>query len=152
MKNLLKRVFKHFEVNSRIIRLHKKAYNCKNKYLARYYVYLCYKKYNCCFAKNAIVGDNFKMPHPVGIVIGDGVIICNDVCIYQNVTIGQKNNIYPKIGNNVTIYAGAVIIGNVKVGNNVIIGANSVVTHDIPDGCVVAGVPAKIIKRNVKDE
>ena len=37
-------------------------------------------------------------------------------------------------------------MGQVKVGNNVTIAPNAVVTHDVPDNCVVAGVPAKIIK------
>ena len=49
-----------------------------------------------------------------------------------------KNNVY--IGNNVTILPG------VTIGNNVIIGTGSVITKDIPDNCVVAGVPAKFIK------
>lgn len=43
---------------------------------------------------------------------------------------------------------GGVIIGPVRIGNNVQIGANAVVVKDIPDDCVVIGIPAKIIKRN----
>ena len=42
----------------------------------------------------------------------------------------------------------SAIIGGVKIGKHVVIGANSVVTHDIPEYSVVAGSPAKIIKRN----
>ena len=53
---------------------------------------------------------------------------------------------YPEIGDNVIIYTGAKIIGNIKIGNNVIIGANSVVVSDIQDNVTVAGVPAKIVK------
>lgn len=41
----------------------------------------------------------------------------------------------------------AVIVGNVKIGKNCVIGANSVVTKDIPDYCIAAGIPARIIKR-----
>ena len=44
--------------------------------------------------------------------------------------------------------ANSVVFGNIKIGNNVTIGAGSVVTKDIPDNCVVAGNPARIIKRN----
>lgn len=40
-----------------------------------------------------------------------------------------------------------MIVGNVHVGKNCVIGANSVVTKDIPDYCVVAGVPATIIRK-----
>lgn len=39
------------------------------------------------------------------------------------------------------------IIGNVHIGNNVVVGAGSVVVKDVPDNCVVAGNPARIIKR-----
>lgn len=39
------------------------------------------------------------------------------------------------------------VYGNVKIGNNVIVAPNAVVIHDVPDNCVVAGVPARIIKR-----
>ena len=67
--------------------------------------------------------------------------------IYQQVTIGFNHNLEsPSIGDCVEVCCGAKIIGGVKVGNNVIIGANAVVTKDIPDNCVVAGVPAKIIR------
>lgn len=54
----------------------------------------------------------------------------------------------PTIGNNVTIYAGAVVVGGVSVGDNVVIGANAVVVKDVPSNVVVVGVPAKIIKYN----
>ena len=71
-----------------------------------------------------------------------------------NVTIGGKSGWYevPVIGNNVHISAGARILGPVRVGNNVLIGANAVVVKDVPDNCVVAGVPAKIIKENLTAE
>lgn len=51
------------------------------------------------------------------------------------------------IGNNCYIGTGSTILGPVRIGNNVTIGAGSVVTKDIPDNSVVAGNPARIIKR-----
>ena len=80
------------------------------------------------FHKNAIIGKN-----------------CS---IYQNVTIGSDGNPehVPTIGDNVTIYANAVVFGKITIGNNVKIGAGAVVFHDVPDNAVVAGNPAKIIK------
>lgn len=51
------------------------------------------------------------------------------------------------IGNNVWLGDKVAVMPNVKIGNNVIVGANSVVTHDLPDNCMAAGAPAKIIKR-----
>lgn len=50
------------------------------------------------------------------------------------------------IGNNVWIGDKATILGGVTIGDNVIIGANSVVIHDVPSHCVVAGMPAKVVK------
>ncbi len=57
----------------------------------------------------------------------------------------KSKNMYPVIGDNVYIGAGAVILGAVKIGNNAAIGANSVVTHDVPEGARVAGAPARVI-------
>ena len=51
-----------------------------------------------------------------------------------------------KIGNNVFIGMKSTILKGVRIGNNVIIGANSLVNKDVPDNCVVAGNPAKIVK------
>lgn len=51
------------------------------------------------------------------------------------------------IGDNVWIGEGVSILPNVKIGNNCVVGANSVVTKDFPDNCVIAGIPAKIIKQ-----
>lgn len=72
--------------------------------------------------------------------------------VFQNVTIGYNNGGKPVLGDNVTIYAGAVVIGPIRVGDNVEIGANSVVVKDVPSNVTVAGVPAKIIKYKDKNE
>ena len=52
----------------------------------------------------------------------------------------------PTIGDNVFIGTNSCILGNVKIGNNVVIAAGAVVVHDVPDNVTVAGIPAKIIK------
>lgn len=51
------------------------------------------------------------------------------------------------VGDHCFIGIGSCIMPGVSLGNNVVIGANSVVTHDIPDDCMAAGSPAKIIKK-----
>lgn len=103
---------------------------------------------SCDIGIESSIGESFKIRHSVGIVISGDAKIGNNFAIGQNVTIGNKNGGAPIIGDNVTVHAGAIVIGNIKIGDNVIIGANSVVLKDIPNNSIVAGVPAKIIKRN----
>lgn len=98
------------------------------------------------------IGKGLFLAHPIGIVISCKSTIGDYVWIYQDVTIGnmyEKGN--PTIGNNVLLFAGAKIIGNVKIGDNAVIGANAVVTHDIPDNAVAVGVPAKVINYHGKE-
>lgn len=102
-------------------------------------------KYGVTMSTRVTIGKNLEVAHYNGIVLGPGVVIGDNCKLYQQVTLGQKNDTYPKIGNNVTVYAGAKIIGDVHVGNNAVIGANAVVIHDVPDGCTAVGVPARNI-------
>jgi len=109
-------------------------------------------KRGCQFSFKATIGNNFKMPHAIGIVIGEGVIIKDNVTIFQNVTLGRSHGnadglCYPVIGNNVTIFAGAKIFGGVAIGANAKIGANAVVNIDVPENCIAVGVPAKILSK-----
>lgn len=110
------------------------------------------KKYNCCIGIPTKIGKNLKTPHFFSIVIGGGAVIGDNCRILHNVTIGQNRNKYPTIGNNVIIYAGAKIIGDVHVGDNAIIGANAVVTKDVPPNAIVGGIPAKVIKYRSNDD
>jgi hypothetical protein len=65
--------------------------------------------------------------------------------INQQVTIGfTDRSSAPVIGNDVTIFAGAKVLGDIVIGDNVVIGAGTVVTKDVPSGCVVVGNPAYI--------
>ena len=64
-------------------------------------------------------------------------------------TIGYTNSTdCPTIGDDVTIGAGAKVLGKCVVGNRVRIGANCVVVKDVPDDCTVVGIPAYIVRRN----
>lgn len=87
--------------------------------------------------------------HPTSTYLNARKIGKNFSC-RQNTTIGNKLDNRPKerptIGNNVTVGANVVIIGDINIGDNVIIGAGSVVVKDIPDNVIVAGNPARIIK------
>ena len=52
---------------------------------------------------------------------------------------------YPSIGNDVTLYPGAKIIGGIHIANGAVVGANSVVIGSVDEGEVVAGIPAAVI-------
>ena len=100
----------------------------------------------CCCQIPSRYLKGIKYPHPVGIVIGDGVVIGRDVRIYQNVTIGLSENLvgaeptdYPVLADAVCVYAGAVIFGSVTIGARSIVGANAVISRDVPPDSIAFG-------------
>lgn len=96
---------------------------------------------------SAEIGGGLIVQHGYATII-DPRKMGRNCWVNQCVTIGYTNNEdCPTIGDNVTIYAGAKILGDVHVGSNVIVAANAVVVKDVPDNCVVGGVPAKIINK-----
>lgn len=125
------------------------------KFLSRYYKLKFYRysqKLGFTIEPN-VFGPGLCLCHYGTIVINGEVKVGSNARIHAGVNIGNfsrldKNwvsNNTPIIGDNVYIGPGAKLFGKIKIGNNVAIGANAVVTHDVPDNCTVAGVPAKII-------
>ncbi|MES2514093.1 MAG: serine acetyltransferase [Bacteroidota bacterium] len=112
------------------------------------YVYFLCPKMNTLFINCSTIGRGLFIQHGFATIIEANSI--GDNCwINQQVTIGFSNSKdCPTILDNVTITAGAKVIGNVIIGNNSVVGANSVVVKNVPDNCVVVGVPAVIIKKN----
>ena len=93
-----------------------------------------------------------RLPHPYNIIVNEKSKIGYNCTIFHNVTIGGQREFgsipgAPIIGNNVIIFPNSVIIGKVSVGDNVIIGAGSIVTKDVPENSVIAGNPARFIKK-----
>jgi serine O-acetyltransferase len=92
----------------------------------------------------ATIGENFTIDHGTGIVVGETAIIGNNVRIYQGVTLGAKSFPttekgepmrilrHPIVEDDVTIYAGATILGRVTIGRGSVIGGNVWVTYSLP--------------------
>lgn len=114
--------------------------------LLKYFIFFCF---NSVVPYTCDIGRDSKFAYgAIGVVLHSRTRIGKKVIIGQGVTIGRQLDPkgVPRIGDNVYISAGARVLGDISVGNNVIIGANSVVVKSVPDNCIVAGVPARIIR------
>lgn len=113
-------------------------------------------RYNIGVMPNT-VGYGLRMPHLEQGVIINCARMGNNCVVNAGVLIGNKdggignNDLIATIGDNVNLCPGSKVIGKVNIGNNVIIAPNAVVVKDVPDNCIVAGVPAKIIKQIVSE-
>lgn len=98
----------------------------------------------------AQIGKGLFIDHGVGVVIGETTVIGDNCTIYQGVTLGgtgkDKGKRHPTIGNNVTIGAGAKVLGPFNVGDNAKIAANAVVLSEVPPNSTCVGVPGRIVK------
>lgn len=127
---------------------------CYNEYEAkRYYPHLQ-------IGNNVVIGDDCHIGCINSIFIGDNLLTGTNVYITDHFhgtdrmseanVPPVKRDLYSKgkvyIGNNVWLGNNVVIMPNVSIGNNVTIGAGAVVTKNLPDNCVAAGVPARVIK------
>ena len=107
----------------------------------------CRKQSNFTIDINTKLGGGILTGHPYSTILNANSI-GNDFYVNHLVTIGEINGKRPTIGNNVSIYTGAIVIGDITIGDNCSIGAGSVVVKSIPSNCVVAGNPAKIIRKD----
>lgn len=113
--------------------------------------------------KEIKIGDNSSFSEYTFFGGAGGINIGKDVISGQNVRFHSENHNFQDntklirlqgvnrkgidIGNNVWIGAGATFLDGSKVGNNSVVAANALVQQKFPDGCVIGGVPAKILKR-----
>lgn len=111
--------------------------------------------HNSAVYSETSIGDGTEFGYGgIAVVIHKRAVIGKNCVIGSNVTIGgrSRSRDVPVIGDNVYIATGAKVLGAIKVGSNVVIGANAVVIQDVPDNCVVAGVPAKVIRENINPQ
>lgn len=99
------------------------------------------------------IGGGLVLPHTIGTILGARAIGDN-VTIFHQVTLGATTADFgydpssrPVVEDDVTIGAGAKVLGNVVLGKGCSIGANAVVLHSVPPGATAVGVPARIIER-----
>ncbi|WP_018024773.1 serine O-acetyltransferase EpsC [Corynebacterium ulceribovis] len=99
----------------------------------------------------ATIGRRFFIDHGMGIVIGETAEIGDGVMLYHGVTLGgrslDKGKRHPTLGDNVTVGAGAKVLGPIEIGSGSAIGANAVVTHGCPPDSILTGIPATIRPR-----
>jgi serine O-acetyltransferase len=98
----------------------------------------------------ATIGRSFFIDHGTGVVIGETAVIGERVKIYQGVTLGALSfpkdaagNVikgvkrHPNIADEVTIYSGATILGNITIGRGAVIGGNVWLTEDVAPGTTI---------------
>lgn len=121
--------------------------------------------FNCDNGSNIHVGENFLANYNVTILdiapvhIGDYVMIGPNTLIttvnHPLTPMGRRKHLGiakpVTIGNDVWIGGNVTILPGVKIGNNVVAAAGAVITKDVPDNCIVGGVPAKVIREIEND-
>lgn len=96
----------------------------------------------CLITPNPVIGDNVVVN--TGSQVNHDNIVENHVYMASGIVLSGG----VRIGENSLIDDGVVVTLGMKVGKNCIVGAGAVVTHEIEDGCVAYGVPAKVIRKN----
>lgn len=104
----------------------------------------------------ATIGKGIMVDHATGVVMGETVIVEDNVSLLHDVTLGgsgcAKGLRHPIIRRGVLIGVGAKILGHIEVGEGAKIGAGSLVLESVAPHTTVAGVPAKVIGRPVVAE
>jgi serine O-acetyltransferase len=110
-------------------------------------VFACWVPHRADLGQGVVLGYG-----GLGVVIHDESVVGAGTHIDQGVTIGgnARESGVARIGRDVYIGAGAVVLGPIVVGDGAVIGANAVVTTDVPPRTVFVGVPARIIKSDIK--
>ncbi len=107
----------------------------------------------------AQIGDSFFIDHATGTIIGETVIIKNNVKIYQGVTLGAKyvtrdlkgSKRHPTVEDNAIIYANATILGgDTVIGANSIIGGNVWLTKSVPPNSIISNTKEVKVRTNGK--
>lgn len=136
--------------------LHLNKYSTNNNLLyTLIYLYWKFKfkryrrKYGIYLSPN-VFGPGLQIVHFGYLWVDNSSIIGKNCTLLPRILLGKKHPGIPIpniiIGDDCYIGTGSTILGPIKIGNNVTIAAGSIVINDVPDNCIVGGNPAKIIK------
>ena len=151
-------------------RLAHELYLLKVPYMPRMMTEIAHSRTGIDIHPGATIDESFFIDHGTGVVIGETATIGKNVTLYHGVTLGAfnptgrrdaggevvrglANKRHPDIEDNVTIYAGATIIGgDTRIGHHSIIGGNVWLTHSVaPYSRVAMREPELVIRTNSKD-
>lgn len=131
-------------------------YKAKLYPVAKLMYYLQFLLFNSSLPPSVKIGKGSKFAYGgIGVVVNERVEIKERCIIGQGVTLGGRGRKRPGeiiIDDGAYIGAGVRILGPVKIGKLSIVAPNSVVLEDVPDGVIVGGIPARIIKTGITKE
>lgn len=138
-----------------IVRLHRLARACRRLHvplvpsLVRYALFFgC----GCILPDTVSIGEGTTLAYGgLGVHVHPDARIGRNVVICEQVTIGGRSPHFgaPVIEDDCRIGVGARILGPITLGRGSCVGANAVVVEDVPPGSVVAGVPARVVRRSI---
>ncbi len=100
------------------------------------------------------LGQSIFIDHGMGVVMGETTEVGDGCTVYQGVTLGGTSlahtKRHPTLGKNVTVGAGASVLGAITIGDGARIGSGSVVVRDVPANATVVGIPAHVVAQDGK--
>lgn len=127
-----------------------------SKYVRAYRMWILHRKGYVNISKDTVIegGVGLDKLNRKGIHIGSGCLIASGTTIltHEHIFVKPDGSYYFKdtyIGNNCFIGVRSLICPGVHIGNECVVGGGTIVTKDVPDNCMVVGVPAKIVKKGI---
>ncbi|MEY2954399.1 MAG: hypothetical protein RLZZ401_2486, partial [Pseudomonadota bacterium] len=115
--------------------------------------YLMFNVHLWAGAQGSRLGPGLCLIHPNNIYFGPGVVVGADCTIFHEVTLGMGHIAgTPHIGNNVTVFTGARILGGVEIGDDAMVGANCVVMRHVPAGAIVMPPANRMLPRSLSPQ